>query len=185
MGTAIDALNRAFRDSISILGADVLFVSHYTWADRTYEMWLSERQRPDITRRQAHQVEQQMSLASAVSPVVGMNQTVRYKNHSSSRVEIYGTTEQYLTTSGFTIDQGRFLSEEEAEGGRPVCVIGNDVATNLFQRESPLGRKITIGSRRLEVVGVLEKRGSFLGMDSFDNRVIIPIQRLLIGYWRP
>jgi putative ABC transport system permease protein len=32
MGTAIDALNRAFRDSISILGADVLFVSHYTWA---------------------------------------------------------------------------------------------------------------------------------------------------------
>jgi putative ABC transport system permease protein len=184
MGTAIDALNRAFRDSISILGADVLFVSHYTWADRTYEMWLSERQRPDITRRQAHQVEQQMSLASAVSPVVGMNQTVRYKNHSSSRVEIYGTTEQYLTTSGFTIDQGRFLSEEEAEGGRPVCVIGNDVATNLFQRESPLGRKITIGSRRLEVVGVLEKRGSFLGMDSFDNRVIIPIQQLLIGYWR-
>jgi putative ABC transport system permease protein len=89
-----------------------------------------------------------------------------------------------LTTSGFTIDQGRFLSEEEAEGGRPVCVIGNDVATNLFQRESPLGRKITIGSRRLEVVGVLEKRGSFLGMDSFDNRVIIPIQQLLIGYWR-
>jgi len=113
-----------------------------------------------------------------------MNQAVWYKNRSSSSVVIFGTTDQFLTTSGFTIAQGRFLSEDEAEGGRPVCVIGNDVATNLFQRESPLGRKIKIGSRRLEVIGVLDKRGSFLGMDSFDNRVVIPIQQLLIGYWR-
>jgi putative ABC transport system permease protein len=184
MGTAIDALNRAFRDSISILGADVLFVSRFTWADRTYEMWINENKRRDITRQQAREVEQQMSQASAVAPTVGMYQMVWYKNHSSSRVAIIGTTDQYLTTSGFAINQGRFLTADEAEGGRPVCVIGNDVATNLFQRESPLGRKIKIGSRRLEVIGVLEKRGSFLGMDSFDNEVIIPIQQLLIGYWR-
>jgi putative ABC transport system permease protein len=184
MGTAIDALDRAFYDSISILGADVLYVSRWTWADRTYEMWLSENKRRDITHLQARKVEQQMSMASAVAPVVSMNQMVWYKNRSSSRVEIFGTTDQYQTTSGFTVAQGRFFSEDEAEGGRPVCVIGNDVATNLFQRESPLGRKIKIGARRVEVVGVLEKRGSFLGMGSFDNRVIIPIQQLLIGYWR-
>jgi putative ABC transport system permease protein len=184
MGTAIDALNRAFHESISILGADVLFVSRNTWADRTYEQWLSENKRRDITRQQAREVEQQMSMASAVAPVVAMYQRVWYKNHVSSRVQIIGSTDQFLTTSGFTIDQGRFLTADEAEGGRPVCVIGNDVATNLFQRESPLGRKVRIGARRLEVIGVLEKRGSFLGMDSFDNEVIIPIQQLLIGYWR-
>ena len=184
MGTAIDALDRAFYDSISILGADVLYVSRWTWADRSYEMWLSENKRRDITHLQARKVEQQMSLASAVAPVVNMNQMVWYKNRSSSRVEIFGTTDQYQTTSGFAVAQGRFLTADEAEGGRPVCVIGNDVATNLFQRESPLGKKIKIGARRLEVIGVLEKRGSFLGMDSFDNRVIIPIQQLLIGYWR-
>ncbi len=76
------------------------------------------------------------------------------------------------------------MTASEAEGGRPVCVIGNDVATNLFAQESPLGKKIRIGARRLEVIGVLEKRGSFLGMDSFDNEVIIPIQQFLFGYWR-
>ena len=53
MGTAIDGLNRAFHDSISILGADVLFVSRITWADRTYEQWLNENKRRDITREQA------------------------------------------------------------------------------------------------------------------------------------
>ena len=65
-----------------------------------------------------------------------------------------------------------------------MCVIGNDVATNLFVQESPLGKKIKIGARRLEVIGVLEKRGSFLGMDSFDNEVILPIQQFVFGYWR-
>lgn len=184
MGTAIDALNRAFHDSISILGADVLFVSRYTWADRTYEQWINENKRQVISRHQAAAVEQMMTEASAVAPVVGMMQAVWYKDHSASRVQILGSTDQFLTTSGFSIAAGRWMTESEAEGGRPVCVIGNDVATNLFERESPLGAKITIGARRLEVIGVLEKRGSFLGMDSFDNEVIVPVQQFLIGYWR-
>lgn len=184
MGTAIDALNRAFHDSISILGADVLFVSRYTWADRTYEQWINENKRQVISRHQAAAVEQMMTEASAVAPVVGMMQAVWYKDHSASRVQILGSTDQFLTTSGFSIAAGRWMTESEAEGGRPVCVIGNDVATNLFERASPLGAKITIGARRLEVIGVLEKRGSFLGMDSFDNEVIVPVQQFLIGYWR-
>jgi putative ABC transport system permease protein len=99
-------------------------------------------------------------------------------------VAIVGTTDQFLTTSGFNIALGRFMSETEVEGGRPVCVIGNDVATNLFPRESPLGKKIKIGEHQLEVIGVLEKRGSFLGMTSFDNQVIIPIPQFVFSYWR-
>jgi putative ABC transport system permease protein len=184
MATAIDALNRAFHDSISILGADVLFVSRFTWADRSYEQWLAETKRRDISRQQAREIEQQLSKASAVAPVVVTMQGVWFKNIKSSRVQIIGTTEQFLITSGFNIDEGRFMTPAEAVGGRPVCVIGHDVATNLFQRETPLGKQIKVGARRLEVIGVLEKRGSFLGMDSFDNEVIIPIQQFLIGYWR-
>jgi putative ABC transport system permease protein len=65
-----------------------------------------------------------------------------------------------------------------------VCVIGQDVATNLFQNEAALGKQIKIGPRTLEVIGVLEKQGSFLGMQSLDNEVIIPIQQFLIGYMR-
>ena len=184
MATAIDALNRAFHDSLSIIGADVLFVSQHNWVNNTYEDWIRDNKRPYITREQARQVERQMTDATAVAPVVGTMQSVWYKNRRASRVEIIGSTDQFLTTSGFSIALGRFITAAEDEGGRPVCVIGNDVATNLFSRDSPIGKKIIIGARRLEVVGVLEKRGSFLGLDSFDNEVIIPIQQLLIGYMR-
>jgi putative ABC transport system permease protein len=184
MAIAIEALNRSFRDSISVLGADVLFVYKTPWME-TYAQWLNDNKRPDITRQQARRVEQQLSLASAVAPAVYMGQAVLYKDRVASRVTIVGTTDQYLYSGGFTIDQGRFLTADEAEGGRPVCVLGNSVATNLFDHESPLGKKIRIGARRLEVIGVLEKRGNIMGMSwSWDDRVIIPIQQLLIGYSR-
>ncbi len=184
MAIAIDALNRAFRDSISVLGTDVLYVDKTPWME-SYPQWIIDNKRRDITRQQARRLEQLMSMASAVAPVVGMGQPVWYKNNVCSRVFILGTTDQFLETGGFGVDQGRFINADEAEGGRPVCVIGASVATNLFEHESPLGKKIRVGSRRLEVVGVLEKRGSVLGLGfSWDNRVIIPIQQFLIGYWR-
>jgi putative ABC transport system permease protein len=184
MATAIDALNRAFHDSISILGADVLFVSQHNWTDRGYEAWIRDNKRPVITREQARQVEREMTESQAVAPNVSTQQAVWYQDRRASRVQIIGATDQFLITSGFDIAQGRFLTSAEAEGGRPICVIGNDVATNLFHQESPIGKRIKVGARRLEVIGVLEKRGSFLGMDSFDNEVIIPIQQFLVGYMR-
>jgi putative ABC transport system permease protein len=184
MATAIDALNRAFHDSISILGADVLFVSRINWQTHTEEEWIQQMHRPEITLEQVRRLERQLPQAAAIAPTAGSSRAVWYKNRRASQVRIVGTTDQFLSTSGFNIALGRFLTPTEVEGGRPVCVIGNDVATNLFPRESPLGKKIKIGERQLEVVGVLEKRGSFLGMTSFDNEVVIPVPQFVFSYWR-
>ncbi len=184
MATAINGLNGAFHKSISIIGADMLFVSRNTWFAHSEAEWLKTLKRREITLEQCRAVERELSLARAVAPVVGIAQTVAYKNRSSSSVQILGSTDQFLATSGFSMNEGRFISPGEAEGGRPICVIGNDVATNLFINESPIGKRIKVGPRIMEVIGVLDKQGSFLGMGSLDNQVIIPIQQFLIGYWR-
>jgi putative ABC transport system permease protein len=184
MGAAIDGLNRSFRQSVSTMGADVLFADRMGWFINSEDEWLKQYKRHIVTRDQVKAVERQMTLVSAVAPVVYMGRPVRYLNRSTARVTIIGSTEQFLQTAGLGVAEGRFLTSDDTGGGRPVCVIGNDVATNLFIRESPLGKKIRIGPRWLEVVGVLEKRGSFLGIESMDNQVILPIQQFLIGYWR-
>ena len=100
---------------------------------------------------------------------------MKYKTRSASLVNIIGTTDAYLQTSGVGVAQGRFLTAADAEGGQPVCVIGSDVATNLFRGESPLGERIKIEDQSFQVVGVLEKQGTMLGW-SLDNQVIIPIR---------
>ena len=68
MATAIDALNRAIHDSLSILGSDVLFVSKIDWIIQSEEDWIQENKRADVTLEQANKVAKQMLLASAVAP---------------------------------------------------------------------------------------------------------------------
>ncbi|HZI31737.1 MAG TPA: FtsX-like permease family protein, partial [Candidatus Binatia bacterium] len=65
-----------------------------------------------------------------------------------------------------------------AEGTQPICVIGNDVATNLFRGESPLGKRIRVADHSFQVVGVLQKQGMMFG-DSLDNRIVIPLREFL------
>jgi putative ABC transport system permease protein len=183
MGTAIEGLNRAFMKSISFIGADVLYVTRFTWINHSYEDWMKAQKRHEITLAQAKALERQLTMASAVAPFADTEQRVQYKKRHSDNVDIVGTTEQFITTSGFPIAQGRFLSPAEAEGGRPVCIIGSQVATNLFQNETPLEKKISIGDRSFEVIGVLEKQGSFLDGGSLDNQVIVPINQFVTAFW--
>ncbi len=177
MGTAIEGLNRAFLKAISSMGADVLYVMREDWSGEDTEAeWLKIQKRPPLTIEQASALERDLTTARAVAPVTIDQRMIKYEKRSAGGVTIHGTTDQFLQTGGISIGDGRFLSAADAEGGRPVCVIGATVATNLFPRESPLGRKITIGTRPFEVVGVLEKQGDIFG--EFDNQVIIPLLQL-------
>jgi putative ABC transport system permease protein len=182
MGTAIDGLNRAFLRSISMIGADVLYVERFSWFNRTRVDWLRQRKRRPITLAQVRALEKQATLVRAVAPFAATRQAVKFKNHSSASVLVIGTTDQYQFTSSIVISEGRFISGPESDGGRPVCVVGYQVATNLFVNESALGHKIRVGQQPFEVVGVLEKQGNFLGAFSLDNQVIIPVRQFVTQF---
>jgi putative ABC transport system permease protein len=178
MGATIAGLDRAFLKSISALGADVFYVQRRNWMTHTHEDWLKEQKRRPIRVAEAEALAGQLTLAAAVAPAVDDTASVKYKSRSANDVSIVGTTDEYLFTSGVEVSQGRFISPVDAAGGRPVCVLGDQVATNLFQREPPLGKHIKIRDQSYEVIGVLEKQGSIFG-DSLDNRVIIPLKQYL------
>ncbi len=181
MGTAIEALNGAFLKAISHIGADVLFVQRQDWSGPdTEEEWRKIQKRPRLTIEQAATLERDLTMASAVAPLAFDQRVIKYGKRSANAVTIIGSTEQLLLTGGISIADGRFLSAADAEGGRPVCVIGSAVATNLFVREPPLGRKIMIGQRSFEVVGVLEKQGDMFGQ--FDNQAIIPLRQYTAAF---
>ena len=187
MATAMEGLNGAFRDAISFIGTDVLYVDQREWFIDSDRKWDAAAKRDRITLAQVRAVERGMSMARGVTPTVmhGID-SVRFKNRSSGMVLLIGTNEQFLTTGGVTLAAGRFMTAMEAAGNRDLCVVGAEVAEKLFQGESPLGQKIRVGNESLEVIGVLEKRGSVLGQMSLDNQVIIPIGKMFRGFrWDP
>jgi putative ABC transport system permease protein len=57
-----------------------------------------------------------------------------------------------------------------------VVVIGQTVAEELFPVGNPIGKHVRIGGQRFEVAGVLTRQGKFLGLFSFDEQVIVPLE---------
>ena len=181
MGTAIEGLNHAFLRAVSFIGADVLFVQREDWsAPDTEAEYLKVLKRRRLTIEQFAALERDLTMASAMAPLAFDQLPIKYGKRSAGGVQILGSTDQLLFTGGISVGDGRFLSAAEAEGGRPVCVIGYAVATNLFVRESPLGKKVMIGQRPFEVIGVLEKQGDMFGQ--FDNQAIIPINQMMSSF---
>ena len=183
MGTAIEGLNKSFMKSISSLGADVFFVDRSSWFNESDADWRKAQRRRPFKLTDANKLADQLTLASSVAPMADAGAKVEFGRRNSGRVQVIGTTDQYLPTAGVGISAGHFFSAAEAAGGRPVCVIGTTVASNLFLGGSPLGQRIKIGPQTFEVVGVLERQGSFMGMFNLDNRAIIPIQQYMSAFW--
>lgn len=184
MGTAIEGLNQAFLKSVSVIGADVLYVQRSSWVNHSHEEWLKAMKRREISLAQVDALARQLTLARAVAPMVDTEQRIQYKKRRSDNVAIIGTTDQYALTSSVPLAEGRFISGPESDGGRPVCVLGYKVATNLFQGGgSAIGNKVQIGPRSYEVVGVLENQGSFLDGGSLDNQAIIPLKQFTTVFW--
>ena len=138
---------------------------------------------PRIALADADELEKQMQLALAVAPVAQDETPVKYKKHGASSAPVIGTTEQYQVTSGLTLAQGRFLSAAECDGGRPVCVIGSDLATNLYPGGNLIGETISANRHDFQVVGVLEKQGGFAESGGADNEIIVPIGQFTRAFW--
>ena len=183
MGTAIEGLNLAFMKTISFTGADVLYVDRGNWFIQSRAEWLDIRKRPPLTLAEADDLTKQLALSQAVTPVASTDESVHYKKHSTDWTSINGTTEKYMLTMGFNVAQGRFLSASECEHSRPVCVLGALVATNLFQNESPVGKRVFIGHEPFEVVGVLEKQGGLADTGGIDNQAEIPLRQFVGKFW--
>jgi putative ABC transport system permease protein len=187
MATVIQGLDKSFSQAISFLGTDVLHVDQREWFIDSDVKWDAAQRRSRITLQQVRAVERGLDGVLGVAPVV-MNgvPAVNYKNRSSSSVMLIATTDQYLTTSGITLSAGRFMTKAEAEGNRDVCVIGADIAEKLFIRESPIGKRLFAAGEALEVIGVIERRGTVLGQFNLDSQVIIPIRKMFTSFrWNP
>jgi putative ABC transport system permease protein len=184
MGTALNGLNQAFLDSVSSLGADVLYLQRFGWFIDSHEEWLKAERRREIDLTQVKALERQMTLARAIAPMAESRAPVKFRDRDAQSVTVVGTSEQFALTGSIVITEGRFFTGGENDSGRQVCVIGAQVATNLFVNEPALGNRIRLGPNQYEVIGVLEKQGDVFGPFSRDNHVIVPVKAFMADFWR-
>jgi macrolide transport system ATP-binding/permease protein len=88
---------------------------------------------------------------------------------------LYGTTPSFLHIRGRqTLAAGRPFTDRDVETRAAVCLLGPTVARELFGEESPLGKEVRVQAARLQVVGVLGRKGAnAMGLDH-DDLLIAP-----------
>jgi putative ABC transport system permease protein len=175
MTTAITGTRRAFMESLSSLGGSTLSVGRMDQFINSPAQWLKQNRRPLFSMDQIRDLERQCKFAVAIAPQAVANAPVKYRDRRADSASVLGTTDPFAITAGATVAEGRFFSSAESDGARPVCVIGAQVATNLFMHEPAVGNRIKVGRQQFEVLGVLDKQGEAMGGPSLDNQIVIPI----------
>jgi putative ABC transport system permease protein len=92
------------------------------------------------------------------------------------RITVYGMSPDWLKVGHMSIRTGSFLPREDLHAPRPLAVLGSKAKQELFGAGNPLGKRIEIGGYRFQVIGVMESKGQFMGMD-LDDTVFIPVAR--------
>ncbi len=100
--------------------------------------------------------------------------TVNFDGEEANPDTIVGTVADYLDANSKQTGEGRFLNETDVRRSANVIVIGFDIADALFPFVDPIGKWVQFGSRRYEVVGVMEAQGSTM-FESTDAHVYLPI----------
>jgi putative ABC transport system permease protein len=113
----------------------------------------------------------------AVVPTVSGNSEVA-GNSRVRRTSIFGASAAMLHVFNVRVRVGQFLPEDDAGEARSFVVLGPKLKDELFGADSALGARVRIGGLQFRVIGVLEPKGQFLGID-LDDTAYIPAARAL------
>jgi putative ABC transport system permease protein len=89
-------------------------------------------------------------------------------------VNVYGVNSELPDVWKFGVRSGRFLPESDVHQASTLAVLGPKLKREIFGERNPLGEHVRVGGRRFQVVGVMEPKGQFLGID-LDDCIYIPV----------
>ncbi|WP_221774761.1 ABC transporter permease [Pelagicoccus albus] len=182
IGVGINGLDTGFKNSLSMLGDDHFYIEKFPWRD-VGDDWRTYIRRPNFESRYADELNEIINetpdsgLMLAV-PTVNFRRGISQGDFSTNSIQFTATTADFGLVNTADIAEGRFFTATEASSGQNVVILGSGVLDALFPGEDAagvLGKRVKIARINFTVIGVLEKQGAFLGLQSFDNQAIIPL----------
>jgi putative ABC transport system permease protein len=121
----------------------------------------------------AEAIATQVPTVSGVTAEFNSRQVVTFRNRNTD-VNIIGTTPSFLTVRSYEAAKGRFFTDIDMKRNNQVVVLGPDLSEKLFGSTNPIGQQLRIKNSSFQVIGVLEGKGSGLGVN-YDEAALIPI----------
>jgi putative ABC transport system permease protein len=174
MATVLNGISRQFEKTLSSLGADVIYVTRFPATRGPGFEWWKYAGRPPISEDLVETIDARSEYATAVAPTVDTDRRAR-RGDRALDADITGSTPSFGRIKGVELKAGRFLTASDEQSAKNVCVIGVDIADELFPVASPVRKQIRVGGKVCTVVGVREREGAGLfGSNSADESIVLP-----------
>lgn len=173
--SAVDSLKDNIVSSFDALGQDVIYVNRFSWTEDPMGNYWKWMRNPQPSYKDFQAIQTKVKHVSLVGYYANIGRkTVKYKSNNVEGGQVTSLTEDSDELYSFDYEKGRYFSEREMKTGAAKVVLGHTIATALFDLIPPIGKKIKVGNRKLEVIGVLKKQGeSLASFIKWDETIII------------
>ncbi len=177
------------------MGGATRITLYQTSYKRENNRWVRIRSNEYMEYEDVLAIEAECPSVKAVTPRIADWRGVLFQGPggTEARAGYNGVDASYTTAMDWELKEGRFITDEDVQNATKICVLGDELAFELFGNESPLGQEIKIArdvryydpwgrrrrerlTERLTVVGTLMHRGtSFQFGWSYDNLAFMPV----------
>ena len=185
--TAIDGIQNSVDSSFAGLGANTFSIVARSYAFQ--QGGRVRKQDEPINYFDAVQFKRRFPYGATISVSTVAADAAQAKfgsKKTNPNVQLTGGDVAYLGVKGYTLLSGRNLTQNDIDYGLNVAVIGNEIASTLFEKKvNPINQEIRVAGSQYTVVGVLSKKGGMTGGGD-DRIVLIPLDnaRALAGSQR-
>jgi putative ABC transport system permease protein len=186
--TAIESIKTSITKEFTVLGANTFSITSSGMRVQIGNQRYRTKNYSYISYYEAKEFKEQFDFPATASISVNSTGTATLKYGSEKtnpNISVRGIDIDYLYTSGYEVNQGRAFGEDDISSGRSLVIIGSELAKKLFKGgENPLGKDISVGNGKYQVIGVLKEKGSGFGGSS-DMVCFIPYSNSRSYFSRP
>jgi putative ABC transport system permease protein len=115
---------------------------------------------------------------ATVGAEASMSGRLKYRGKTTGSVQMRGLTASLFEIERIEVVNGRFFNTGEESAHASVCVLGADIADELFPRGDPLGAELNVLGKSFTIIGVMARRGALFGR-SQDRFIVLPLATML------
>lgn len=178
--TATYSLEKNIRANIDKLGDNILYIQKWPWAfgGGGYRWW-DYMNRPEASLKEYERLRSEgnkdLILYTSFFFEAGDN-TIKSHSEEIKDGRLTAVQGDFFEINQWPIDQGRAFTKFEMDKGRNAAILGYEIAHSLFPAGNAVGKRIKINGIFTEVVGMLQKQGTAMGGNNYDERILIPAQ---------
>ena len=174
--TLVDSLERSIKESLSFLDADNLDIRRFPFEFGPDVPWWEYLKRPYTTYDEYEYLRKNLKNAEGITILNFKSVVAKRESNSSNDISLLGVAYTHRDVyDDYSKLQGRYFTQQEAETGQNVAIIGHRSVTELFNGIDPIGKEIKIKGLKFTVIGFLGEEGAGLFSEtSKDENIYIP-----------